>query len=99
MKNQKSDLNRKQRKIKLLLGDLISELYKNDRIRFLYTSEGIHKEKEVKKLLALINYLNTRISQVAELPETTELPKAEELPESKEAESQDTMLGTETPTV
>jgi hypothetical protein len=77
-KSQLEELNRKQRKVTYLLGEIIYKLYQSKIIRFLYTSEGAEEEKEVKKTLKLLDYICERIKKLEEVyPEETEITGSE----------------------
>jgi hypothetical protein len=57
------DLKRKNRKLTFYLGDLVYKLYVSQSLRFFYTSDGLEQEKEVKRLLQLLDYLRERMEK------------------------------------
>lgn len=79
------DLKRKNRKVTFYLGDLIYKLYVSQSLRFFYTSEGLEQEKEVKRILRLLDYIRERIEKLEYVyPETGK----EELEGSRYAEQE-----------
>ena len=67
MPNQLDDLKRKNKKLKYLLGELVHKLHTEESIRFLFTSQGVNEENNVKKTLELLNYLEKRILNLEEI--------------------------------
>lgn len=61
------ELRQKERKIVFHLGETIYKLYKNENIRFLYTSDGVDQEREVRKVLKLLDYMADRIKTFEEI--------------------------------
>lgn len=60
---QLEELRLKKRKLVFVLGELLYALHKTQNIRFLYTSSGVPQEKEVQKLMRLIDYISGRIKK------------------------------------
>ncbi len=73
MKDQVEELRRKYRKGVFVLGELIYKLYESGSVRFVYTSEGIEEEREVDKMLRLLDYMSARIAKLEETYSSDEL--------------------------
>jgi hypothetical protein len=85
VKDQLEGLKIKHRKVTLLLGEAIYRLYKLKTIRFLYTSDGIEDEREVKKILNLLDYMVDRIKKFEEIYSKAEFSRVEKKRSDKEA--------------
>lgn len=66
MEQQLKELELKQRKLIFMLGEKLFDLLRTDDVRFRYTADGIDRQKEVDKLLTLMNYLEDRIEKLDE---------------------------------
>ncbi|MBF0477922.1 MAG: HEAT repeat domain-containing protein [Candidatus Omnitrophica bacterium] len=67
MEQQLEELRLKEKKLIYLLGETMFNLYKSQGVRFLYTSAGEEKEKEVTKLVRLLDYIEDRIVKIEEI--------------------------------
>jgi hypothetical protein len=75
IKDQLQELRSKQRKLTFVLGELLYGLYKVQHIRFLYTSYGVKREREVEKILKLLNHLTNRMKKFQELYSVESAPE------------------------
>ncbi|MBF0503601.1 MAG: HEAT repeat domain-containing protein [Candidatus Omnitrophica bacterium] len=66
MEPQLQELKDKHRKLVFLFGEQIHQLYKSQDINFIFSPEGRLKEKEIDRLIRLLDYLDERISDLQE---------------------------------
>ncbi|MBF0123502.1 MAG: HEAT repeat domain-containing protein [Candidatus Omnitrophica bacterium] len=89
MEQQLEELKLKQRKLALLFGETVLELYKSKDVSFFYTSRGREKEQEVEKLVRLLDYLDGRIAKIEEIYAAEEEESDDEESEEEDIEEEE----------
>ncbi|MBF0479918.1 MAG: HEAT repeat domain-containing protein [Candidatus Omnitrophica bacterium] len=92
MEQQLDELRAKEKKLIFLFGETMYHLYKSQSVRFLYTSAGEEQEKEVTKLVRLLDYIEDRIAKLEELYAAEEEDEEED---SDEEETEEEVVGDE----
>ncbi|HBR14152.1 MAG TPA: hypothetical protein DD723_01225 [Candidatus Omnitrophica bacterium] len=94
------EIKLKQKKLIFLFGEIMYHFYKSQDVRFLGTSEGEAKEKEVEKLVRLLDYLQERIQKFEEIYDDEHpVGESEVEEEEKRPVEEETSQGEEPPKV